>query len=296
MSSDMTYQTGQGASALDQQQEQDRLDGYAVVSGYGVSTGTGLEVEVASGEAIFGTDGSGNPVLVSNGSTQTVSLSSADSTNPRKDVIFVQGDGTVNKQTGVARTAKPSDQTRFSTFQPEPPSMHDVEGVVLAEVWVAAEATSLASGDIRDRRQSATATHEKMVVDELNAQRLGGPLDANTNDITNVGSLDTELLATKNIQWETVNRTFGSWETAPTDRDIWAAVTLSASADATDVNVVFDVDNAESSNAVTQPRLTLETNERLEIGPVKIPSGQTYRLSAFGDSADYAIESWKELR
>lgn len=168
----LQYTTGHGASALDQQQERDRLDGYAVVSGYGISPGTGLEVDVASGTALFGVDGNGDANAVSSGTTQNVALASADSSNPRKDVIYVQSDGTVTKETGVARSELPTDATRFNTYKPEPYSMHDIEGVVLAEVWVGAGETSLSTNDIRDRRMSATATHEQLITKALAAAEI----------------------------------------------------------------------------------------------------------------------------
>jgi hypothetical protein len=49
---DLQYQIGDGAQALDQQQALDRLDGWAVVSGLGVSAGAGLSVDVASGTTV----------------------------------------------------------------------------------------------------------------------------------------------------------------------------------------------------------------------------------------------------
>lgn len=145
----LKYQTGQGYGALDAQSARDRLDGFSVVSGCGVSPGGSLSVDVAAGEALVGSG-----TTVSPGSTQNVSLAASDSTNPRKDTVWIDDTGTAQVATGAAETELPEGNARFNTFQPEPP-FPSGDGTILAEVWVAAGATSLSSADIRDRRQPA---------------------------------------------------------------------------------------------------------------------------------------------
>lgn len=171
----LLYEMGQGYSALDAQSARDRLDGYAVVSGLDVSPGGSLSVDVTAGEAIAGTDTNGNTITVSPGSTQNVSLAAADSAKPRKDTVWIDDTGTAQVTTGTAETALPEGNSRFNTFQPEPP-FPGGDGTILAEVYVAAGASSLTSADIRDRRQpadivgesiqTASADHESVSTDE----------------------------------------------------------------------------------------------------------------------------------
>jgi len=166
----LEYQIGQGYHALDAQARRDRLDGYAVASGLGVSPGTGLEVDVASGTATVGeTSGTVDTVNVA---ATTVALDTAASTNPRKDTVYVDESGTVQVETGVADSVLPSANTRFNTYQPEPP-LPSTNGAILAEVFVAAGATSLGTDDIRDRREPADVVTDRMVaqsasIDETN--------------------------------------------------------------------------------------------------------------------------------
>lgn len=163
----LDYATGDGYSALDAEAARNRLDGYAVVDGLGVSVDTGLTLSVASGSATVGETG-GSVDTVSLGSATTIALDTADSQNPRKDVVYIDTSGTVQKETGVAEPADPSGSVRFNTFQPEPPAP-STEGVILAEVWVGAGTSSLASADIRDRRQPAQVVADSASVGSLDA-------------------------------------------------------------------------------------------------------------------------------
>lgn len=149
----LQYETGQGYSALDAQAWRDRLDGYAVVSGLKVSWDSGMTLSVASGEAAVGqTNGSLDKVSL--GTSTTITLDAADSTHPRKDTIYIDTTGTVQKETGTPREALPEGSTAFDTYQPEPP-FPSTDGTVLSEVWVPAGATSLQDSYVRDRRVPA---------------------------------------------------------------------------------------------------------------------------------------------
>ncbi|AGM11163.1 hypothetical protein M196_gp71 [Halorubrum tailed virus 4] len=146
------FDIGDGADALGRNQLSDALDGTYWVSGWDATLGTGdLEVDIAAGEgAINGGD-------VSTGSTQTVDFTGdVDATNPRKAVISVDDTGTVQKTLGTAVPAAPTDEVRFRTYDPQPPT--NAPGVVVAEVWLAAGATSLVSDDVRDRRVTNDAS------------------------------------------------------------------------------------------------------------------------------------------
>lgn len=167
----LLFDIGQGYSALDAQAARDRLDGYAVVSGLGVSVDTDLFVSVASGTATVGDDGSGGLATATLGSTTSVELDPADTEDPRKDTVYLDATGTVQVETGFPNAGLPSNRTRFETYQPEPPRP-STEGVILAEVWVAAQETTLVADDIRDRRQPATIRADAMVADSATIDTL----------------------------------------------------------------------------------------------------------------------------
>jgi len=117
-----------------------------VFDGLNVTPGTGLTVDVASGFAMI----DGRPYRKT--SSTNISLDPADATNPRKDLIYFKNDNTINKITGTPEAALPNTQTGVFTIKPRPPSLPS-NSIPLAEVWVAANATSLTSGDIFDRRR-----------------------------------------------------------------------------------------------------------------------------------------------
>jgi len=216
----LDYAIGQGYSALDAQAWRDKLDGYAVADGLGVSVDTGLTVSVASGTATVG-ETSGVVDTVSLGSSTTVTLDSADSTNPRKDTVYIDTTGTVQVETGTAEAADPSGSVRFDTFQPEPP-LPSTDGTVLAEVWVAAGASSLSSSDIRDRRVPADSVGDRAVYQDVHT----GSLDTDKVGYTNVPSGSSDRLNDANstsskISEENVQYTDGVGTSATT---IWERV------------------------------------------------------------------------
>jgi hypothetical protein len=163
----LEYAIGQGYSALDAQAHRDQLDGYAVADGLAVSVDSGLTLSVASGTATVGeTSGSVDTAVL--GSSTTIALDAADSTNPRKDTIYIDTGGTVQKETGIAEPAAPTGATRDDTYEPEPP-FPSTDGTILAEVWVPAGASSLSSGDIRDRRVPADVVADRGVFQTVDA-------------------------------------------------------------------------------------------------------------------------------
>lgn len=109
------------------------LQGSAVVAGCVPSDGaSGLQVDVAVGAVIV----DGTPVVVDSG---TVTPGTADGTNPRFDLVTVNSSGTLSVTAGTA-AANP--------VFPSIPS----NSVVLAAVYIAAGATTLATADIVDKR------------------------------------------------------------------------------------------------------------------------------------------------
>jgi len=161
----LEYSIGQGYSALDAQAWRDKLDGFAVASGLGVSVDSGLDLTVAAGTATVG-ETSGSVDTVTLGSSTTVNVGPADSTDPRKDTIYIDTSGTVQVESGTPEPADPSGNTQFQTYQPEPPSP-STDGAILAEVWVGAGETTLQSGDVRDRRAPAGVVADRAVVESI---------------------------------------------------------------------------------------------------------------------------------
>jgi len=160
----LNFEIGQAYHALGAQAARERLDGYAVVSGLEPTDGTGLAIDVAAGEALVG----GTSVTFAGGS---VSLNSADPSDPRKDTIWIDDTGTLGATAGTPNAGidgEGNSAERFTTVQPEPP-LPTGEKTILAEVWVPAGATSLASADVRDRRQPAD-----IVGNDVTAQTLSG--------------------------------------------------------------------------------------------------------------------------
>mgnify|MGYP006269964499 CR=1 FL=1 len=136
----------QGVQALDPNQLIGVFNANYVKEGCEVTySGTGLDLDISSGSVSV----EGSTIDIS---SQTISLSSADTENPRKDVISVDGSGSVNIYTGLPETPTPNQADRFDTARPVPADMSNLNEVVLAEVWVGEDVSSLSSADIRDRR------------------------------------------------------------------------------------------------------------------------------------------------
>jgi len=145
------FDDGHGAQALDQNQLARRLQ-FSVATGCAVSPGTNdLTVQVSAGGVIF--DGAS----VSVSAQDNVALASPDSADPRKDVVYVDGTGDVKVATGTPEPAQPPGQIRRDTFRPAPPDLAAMNAVVLAEVWVSAQASDIVADDISDRRLFADA-------------------------------------------------------------------------------------------------------------------------------------------
>ena len=170
----LSYTIGDGADALLYNQLAAGLDGTYWSSGVDASPGANaLEVDLTSGTVYVQTAS----VSVSG---QTVTLAAADA-DPRKDVIYIDDAGDAQVLTGVAAAPLPEGEVRSDTYVPEPPSMDGVTGVAVAEVWVPGGASDITSSDIRDRRLSNDAINSAV------QNPLTGDLDADGNDITNIG-------------------------------------------------------------------------------------------------------------
>ena len=153
----MTYYptVGDGAQALDLGILYKLVEGNAVLSGLDVTIDSGSfdaadSLSVASGDVVV--DGTDHSVSATN-----VGIDSA-SNNPRKDVVYVDGNGAVQVAKGQEAEPLPVDEDtgthaiREHAYSPSPPDLSGMAAVPIAEIWVDNEASSLEAADIRDRR------------------------------------------------------------------------------------------------------------------------------------------------
>lgn len=109
------------------------------------SAGANMSVDVSAGDAII------NGSYVNKASKTNVAVTPADSSYPRKDIVVIDSSGTISVIAGTAEKAIPHDETGVNTRKPEPPDIPSNK-IILAEIWVAAGATSITDADITDRR------------------------------------------------------------------------------------------------------------------------------------------------
>ncbi|WP_049987130.1 hypothetical protein [Halobellus rufus] len=180
----MPYSTNdlEGTQALDQNQLARRLQ-FSVAEGCAVSPGTNdLTVEVEAGEVIF--DGAS----VSVSAQDNVALASPDSADPRKDVVYVDGNGDAQIATGTPEPAQPAGQIRRDTYRPAPPDLAAMNAVVLAEVWISAQTTDVAAADIFDRRLFADAAFRNVESESLSTDESVTVTTGEATDTLHYGS------------------------------------------------------------------------------------------------------------
>ena len=149
---DLEIRDNVGQQALDVLQQIDQFTGNAVVEGMSPSVDSGLTISVASGYAIV----NGSIVDFAGG---TVDLPSADSSLPRKDVITVNSDGDLTVYDGDPEERIPETESLFDLQRPAPEDLGGVDETVIAEVFVAEDATSIdEETELRDRRLFAEIT------------------------------------------------------------------------------------------------------------------------------------------
>lgn len=121
----------------------------------GNGTLAGLAVTEQAAPAMGVTVGKGR--CVANGtfntktSTTNVTITAADPTYPRKDLIVIDSAGSITAVAGTAAEVTPTGSTGPLTLDPEPPDV-PANKICLAEVWVEAGETTILDADITDRR------------------------------------------------------------------------------------------------------------------------------------------------
>lgn len=84
-------------------------------------------------------------------STTNVAFSTADSTNDRIDILYVNASGIISVMVGTARAKNPAGESVWQKYEePYPADFGSTAGIVLAEVLVRAGTTSIIDADIRN--------------------------------------------------------------------------------------------------------------------------------------------------
>lgn len=136
----LRYEAGDAADALFRTVITRRGEGYAVVSGCGVTVGdSGSDIVVDINTGTIRHDG----VLV-DVSAQSVTLPDGDPQAPRRDLIYIDRGGSASFVQGEAVPYNPSDRRGDQTWSPAPPAAPALDGVVLATVLVPPGATDSA--------------------------------------------------------------------------------------------------------------------------------------------------------
>ncbi|MBA7618329.1 hypothetical protein ES703_25650 [subsurface metagenome] len=144
----MPFTVGQYLTANDLKSQEDAHTlGYGVVNGLKVvpTDPVSMNVQVETGKAYVAN------TLVEKGAVTDLTVSAADPTNPRKDIVVCNSAGTLSIVAGTAEVALPSDKVGVYTLNPEPPSI-PANSIILAEIWVPAGATEITGGEIYDKR------------------------------------------------------------------------------------------------------------------------------------------------
>jgi len=164
-----SFTNGFGVQALDIETVYRALNNSYVNSGCVPSAGAGaLEVGVSAGTVTI----DGTTVGVAG---QTITLEAGDA-EPRKDVVYVDGSGTVQAATGTPAPAEPEGEVRRQTYQPQPTDLSGMAGVPIAEVWVPSGASDVAGADISDRRAVvALGGDSRYITDYVAAQSFEEP-------------------------------------------------------------------------------------------------------------------------
>jgi len=116
-------------------------------------------------------------------------------------------------------------------------------------------------------------------------------------DDIDANSVSTDKTATTGVTWQNVSRSFDNWEQAPTDRDIIFTMNAVANADNTFIDLKVHINESQNDLViVTYDDASVGQFRRLGTGAFRVPAGHYYKIEAAGDTADYSIQQWSELR
>jgi len=150
----MSYQDGWIVFDSDINKLLESTKGNGVIQGWSVSE----QVPAAMGVTVSAGKGFINGTYRETSTSTDVTLSAADPTYPRKDIVIVNSAGTITAITGTAEAASPSGETGPSTSLPKPSDIPS-GAIILAEVWVGAGVTAINDMNITDRRVIVKSPH-----------------------------------------------------------------------------------------------------------------------------------------
>lgn len=140
----LEIENGDGVQTLDVKQTHQNNDGYGWITGVLPSLDTGassIKVDVTSGEVLYDTD-------FTTVSSDSVTVSDGDNDWPRRDLLYIDVNGNLQAKEGTPRIPEPEGKEGREAEVPELDDMSDFDGVVIASLWVPADATG--PGDITE--------------------------------------------------------------------------------------------------------------------------------------------------
>ena len=106
--------------------------------------GANMSVDVNAGTYVLG----GVPGAKT--TTTNVPIDASDATNPRIDLLYVAASGVLTILKGTARAVKPVGETAWQLYEePYPADISATPGLIIAEILVRANTTSILNADIR---------------------------------------------------------------------------------------------------------------------------------------------------
>lgn len=131
---------------------------------------------------------------------------------------------------------------------------------------------------------------------------LSGVLDAQNNDISNVGALTADSVSTGDLDtgrsWADLesSRSFDTLYTNDTDSEIWVWVVVNIQADGTKVQLNMGNSSFAPGNDFRLTK-TLDSGDFETFGPFVVPPDEEYEVANFSTSSgDVVIDRWSEFR
>lgn len=209
---------------------------------------TGMNVKVKSGQALV------RGHYYDSTGTETITIPVADSTNPRIDRVVLRLDPTANSILLHVIQGTPN-------VSPSAPALTQTDGALydlpLAQVYVAANATIIAPGNVTDERTLYTPWTGSVAIEDVSG--LQTALDGKQDVVAGVSSTEIGYLdgVTSAIQTQLNAK-----------QDILAAVSTVSTAytlQATDTN---DLVQANGTFTITVPASTFATGARVDVANI----------------------------
>jgi hypothetical protein len=106
-------------------------------------TGANMSVDVATGTCVLAG-------VLKSISAANVAIGAADVTNPRIDLLYIAANGNLTILAGIAKAVKPATETTWQKYEePYPTDISTTPGLILAEILVRANTSSILNADIR---------------------------------------------------------------------------------------------------------------------------------------------------